>query len=213
MATIKKKPPKSTDQQILDELREGLGQLYVKLDQNCIPKLDKIDLFLAKQTAEILKVTKATLVKVDQIQAEQVEQRAILEKILATVTPLPAAKILFKVDIEGQISEGVTNATMTNSQQLTATIQPVDKKGQPAPVDGIPVWASSDETIITVTPADDGLSAVVAAVGPLGAAKVSVTADADLGAGTAAIFGTLDVTITQGQAVGFKITTSDPVEQ
>ncbi len=57
------------------------------------------------------------------------------------------------------------------------------------------------------------MSAVVAAVGPLGDAKVSVTADADLGAGVSAIFGTLDVSITQGQAVGFKITTSDPVEQ
>ncbi len=141
------------------------------------------------------------------------EQDEVLEKILTAVEPLPAVGFIFTIESEGQITEGVTQYEMTNSQQLTATIQPVDKKGQPAPVDGIPVWASSDETIITVTPAADGLSAVVAAVGPLGVAKVSVTADADLGTGVASIFGTLDVTITQGQAVGFKITTSDPVEQ
>lgn len=63
------------------------------------------------------------------------------------------------------------------------------------------------------TPATDGLSAEVAAVGPLGTAKVSVTADADLGSGTKAIFGELDITVTQGEAVGFTIALSDPVEQ
>ncbi len=213
MATLKKKPaPKSTDQQILAELREFVEQVYIKLDQNCIPKLDKLDVIIA-QNAKLLTYAKSTLLKVDQIQKEQLEQREILDEILVVVKPLPAAKIVFNINLEGQLYEGVTQFTMTNSQQLTATIQPVDKKGQPAPVDGIPVWASSDETIVTVVPADDGLSAVVAAVGPLGSAKVSVTADADLSGAVTAIFGTLDVTITQGQAVGFKITTSDPVEQ
>lgn len=137
---------------------------------------------------------------------------AKLDRILAAVEPLPAVKIIFTVEMEGQTTEGESIA-MTNSQQATATIQPVDKKRQPAPVDGVPVWASSDETIITVTPAADGLSAVVAAVGPLGAAKVSVTADADLGAGVSSIFGSLDVTVTQGQAVGMTITLGDATEQ
>ncbi len=51
MATLKKKPaPKSTDKQILAELREGLEQLYIKLDQNVIPKLDRI----IKQNNQIL---------------------------------------------------------------------------------------------------------------------------------------------------------------
>ncbi len=147
------------------------------------------------------------------IHEELVKHTALLTDILAALKPLPAVGFVFTVNLEGQITEGVSTFTMTNSQQLTATIQPVDKKGQPAPVDGIPVWASSDETIVTVVAAADGLSAIVAAVGPLGAAKVSVTADADLGAGVASIFGTLDVSISQGQAVGFKISTSDPVEQ
>ncbi len=147
------------------------------------------------------------------IKRELAEQRLLIEEILALVKPLPAVGFVFTVDIEGEITEGAKHINMTNSQQLTATIQPVDAKGQPALVDGVPDWASSDETIITVAASDDGMSAVVAAVGPLGDAKVSVTADADLGAGVSAIFGTLDVSITQGQAVGFKITTSDPVEQ
>lgn len=103
--------------------------------------------------------------------------------------------------------------TMTNSQKVHVTIQPVDKQGNPAVVDGVPVWASSDSTIITVTPNATGMEADVVAVGLLGDAKVSVSADADLGAGVTTIFGSLDVTITQGQAVGIKITVGTPVEQ
>ena len=147
------------------------------------------------------------------MEKRQIEQGEQLERILVAVEAQPAVGFVFTVEIEGQITEGATAITMTNSQQASATIQPVDKKGQPAPVDGVPVWASSDETIITVESAADGLSAVVKAVGPLGAAKVSVTADADLGTGVTSIFGSLDVTITQGQAVGITITLGEATEQ
>ncbi len=172
--------------------------------------LSKRILNLVQETLGRVKLLQCS---VREIQEEQQKQSIALVKILRALEPLPAVGFVFTVELEGQISEGVTQSEMTNSQQLTATIQPVDKKGQPAAVDGMPQWASSDETIVTVVPAQDGMSATVAAVGPLGSAKVSVTADADLGTGVAAIFGTLDVTITQGQAVGFKITTSDPTEQ
>lgn len=151
--------------------------------------------------------------EVQAIAQEQLLQRQLLEKILGDVTPSVATGFVFTIDLEGQLTEGANTIKMTNSQKATATIQPVDKKGQPAPVDGVPTWASSDETIVTVTPAADGLSAVVAAVGPLGTAKVSVTGDADLGADVAPIFGTLDVTVTQGQAVGFKIDLGPATEQ
>lgn len=139
-------------------------------------------------------------------------QTVLLTGILDAVKPSIATKIIFTVELEGKILKG-DHIKMTNSQQATASIKIVDKRGQPAPVDGIPVWASSDETIVTVTPAVDGMSAVVAAVGPLGTAKVSVTADADLGTGVSSIFGSLDVTITQGQAVGIEITLGDATEQ
>ncbi len=143
-------------------------------------------------------------------------QGEILNKILTAVTPSEAAGFVFSVELEGQITEGATSISMTNSQQATATIQPVDSKGNPAAIDtsnGGPTWASSDETIVTVEPATDGLSAVVKAVGPLGSAKVSVTGDADLGPEHKAIFGEIDVTVTQGQAVGLKITLGEATEQ
>ncbi len=185
----------------MKRLEDLLVYIWLKilgLDQRIINQLNRLwDLFRPELSA---------------IREELAAQRELLLKILAALQPLLAVKILFTVELEGQIIQG-ESISMTNSQQATATIQPVDKRNQPAPVDGVPVWASSDETIVTVTPAADGMSAVVAAVGPLGAAKVSVTADADLGAGVSSIFGTLDVTITQGQAVGINITLGDATEQ
>jgi hypothetical protein len=103
--------------------------------------------------------------------------------------------------------------TMTDSQKASLTINPVDKRGNPARVDGIPVWASSDETKVTVAPAADGLSCDVVAAGALGQCQVTVSADADLGPGVATINGVLDITIVGGQAVGLAIAAAAPIEQ
>jgi hypothetical protein len=73
-----------------------------------------------------------------------------------------------------------------------------DSKGRPAAVDGVPVWASSDETVLTVIAAPDGMSAAVNTVA-IGTARITVSADADLGAGVASITGVSeDVNVTQG---------------
>lgn len=88
-----------------------------------------------------------------------------------------------------------------NSQQFSVSIQPQDKRGQAARIDGVPVWASSDETILQVLPSEDGLTATVKAVGPTGDAKVTATADADLGEGVTPITGFIDVTVIGGDAV------------
>lgn len=73
-----------------------------------------------------------------------------------------------------------------------------DPKGRPAAVDGVPVWASSDDTVLSVTPAADGMSAVVDTVAA-GTARITVSADADLGAGVTTITGVSeDVNVTIG---------------
>ena len=64
----------------------------------------------------------------------------------------------------------------------------VDGHGNPGVVDGAPMWASSDETVLLVIPAIDGLSAVVNTVAP-GTARITVSADADIGAGVLPITG------------------------
>ena len=80
-----------------------------------------------------------------------------------------------------------------------------DSRGRPAAVDGVPVWASSDETVISVTPAADGMSAVVDTVAP-GTARVTVSADADLGAGVVPITGVSeDINVTSGSVASVMV--------
>lgn len=88
---------------------------------------------------------------------------------------------------------------MNTDQNASATLAIVDAQGRPATVDGVPVWASSDETVLTVKAAADGMSAVIDTVAAGGPARISVTADADLGAGTTTLTGVSeDVTVTAG---------------
>ncbi len=102
---------------------------------------------------------------------------------------------------------------LTDVQKVVVSITPVDAKGNPAPIDGKPVWTASDPSIISIVPSQDGLSADVIAVGPLGNAQVQVSADADLGEGVATIPGTLDVTVTASQAVSLTISAGTPTAQ
>lgn len=86
--------------------------------------------------------------------------------------------------------------TDQNFPSVSLTI--VDSQGRPATVDGVPAWASSDATILTATASADGMSAVVDTVGP-GTARISVTADADMGAGVVTLTGVSeDVNVTLG---------------
>jgi hypothetical protein len=138
---------------------------------------------------------------------------AQLAQIVEILVPGPAVGLVFTAYLEdGTILNEVTKMTLRDDQKVSLTIQPVDKKGKPAPVDGAPVWASSDETVITVVPADDGLSAVASAVAP-GSCRVVVTADADLGSGVTPLTGTLDFTVTGGQAATISIVAGTPEDQ
>ena len=101
---------------------------------------------------------------------------------------------------------------LTDSQKVALSIQPVDKKGKPALVEGVPVWMSSDVAIVDVQPLPDGLSAFAVAQ-DLGHAQISVMADADLGEGTTLITGVLEIDVVAGQAVGLTINAGEPEEQ
>ena len=89
---------------------------------------------------------------------------------------------------------------LTDLQKVALSVTFTSAAGNAAPVDGVPVWASSDETIVSVVASEDGLSAVATAVGPVGQAQVSVTADADMGEGLVAITGLLDVSVIASEA-------------
>lgn len=104
----------------------------------------------------------------------------------------------------------------TDQNYPNVTLVITNALGQPAPVDGVPVWASSDATMLTVTPAADGLSALVDTVGP-GTARFSITADADTGSGVTTITAVSeDINITIGpkhQASVMTLTLGAPTEK
>lgn len=89
-----------------------------------------------------------------------------------------------------------------------AAIAFVDAKGNAAIVDGVPVWKSSDESVATVVASEDGLSATITPIGPIGTAQISVEADADLGEGVKPVITLVDLEVVGGEAVAGKVSLS-----
>lgn len=105
-------------------------------------------------------------------------------------------------------------ADVTTDQFFPSVVLTItDATGAAATVDGVPVWASSDATVLAVTAAADGMSASVDTVAP-GTARVSVSADADLGAGVVSLDGVSeDINVTLGpshQATTMTLTLGAP---
>ena len=102
---------------------------------------------------------------------------------------------------------------LTDVQKVALAIAPKSAAGNPALVDGTPAWSSSDETVLTLTVAPDGMSAEAVTTGKLGTAQVNVSADADLGDGTKTITGVLDVEVKASEAVSLDISAGAPTDK
>ncbi len=136
---------------------------------------------------------------------------AITKQILEQVIPAPAVTLNLTAEIDGQIFTGV--AKMTDTQQTALAINPRDKKDNPAVLDGLPQWLSSNTEILNPVASADGLSCQVKAVGPLGTATITVKADADLGEGVRTIQDSIEITVTGGEATGLGLTAGAVTEQ
>jgi len=109
--------------------------------------------------------------------------------------------------------EPITMYQMRYNQQVPLSGQPVDKDGNPAPVDGVPTWTLSTPDFATLTDiAPDGLSATLKGIKP-GSFQVNMNGDADLGAGVKPITSMLDVELLPGEAVGFEMQTGTATDQ
>jgi hypothetical protein len=104
------------------------------------------------------------------------------------------------------LGEIVMAIVLKDAQKVTINISPVDAKGNAAKVDGAPVWAVSDPTILTLAPSTDGLSCVATTTGVVGTTKIAITADADIGEGVQTISGSIDIEVVGGVAAGLNIT-------
>ena len=89
--------------------------------------------------------------------------------------------------------------TITNEQKVTVTLAPVTAAGNPATLDGPPVWSlvSGDATFEV---AADGLSATLIS-GAVGNSQFTVTADADLDEGeVVTLTDTIDLAVVTAEA-------------
>ena len=101
---------------------------------------------------------------------------------------------------------------LTDSQKVVLSIKPVTKAGNPAPIDGLPVWSLGCEDHLKLELSEDGLSVTASALGKLGVCQVNVKVDADLGEGVEEITGTVDIEVKAGKAVNVGIEAGAPEE-
>ncbi len=135
----------------------------------------------------------------DEIRDELKRIGDVLEKLVVVLTPPSAMRIVFFVE-EGGKMRRVDKMFQKVTESKKFAIKITDKFGNDAKVDGAPVWAVTDEALAGVVVAEDGMSAVVTPVGPLGSLKVQVKADADLGEGVKELLGELDLDLVAGDA-------------
>lgn len=103
--------------------------------------------------------------------------------------------------------------TLKDNQKAPVTLEVDDIVGNPvtgATFPTPPAWLTSDPTVITVTPAADGLSAVVDTTGKLGTAQVRVDATTADGR---AITGIGDAEVVTSGATTFKLVFGEPVDK
>ncbi len=110
-------------------------------------------------------------------------------------------------------NSGITmDIVITNEQQVLVHLTPVTSKGKPAPLDGAPVWAVTAGSC-TIAPATDGLSCTIISGDDAGDSEITVSADADLGAGVVTISDAIRVTVNGAQAQSLGLTADAPTNK
>ena len=100
--------------------------------------------------------------------------------------------------------------TITDEQKVLVTLAPTTAAGNPATLDGTPLWTiTAGDATVEVAP--DGLSCTLIS-GAVGNSVIEVSADADLGEGVATITDTIDLAVVSAQAssLGLLVGTPEP---
>jgi hypothetical protein len=99
--------------------------------------------------------------------------------------------------------------TITNEQQVKATLAPTTATGKPANVDGVPTWEVVTGNS-TVSAASDGMSADLISSDDPGDTDFLVKADADLGSGVVEISDMIRLSVAGAQAANVGLTLGEP---
>jgi hypothetical protein len=99
------------------------------------------------------------------------------------------------------------------THEVTATLKITNDAGQPARIDGLPVWTVSDPAIVTLDVATDGMSAIAKATGTEGVTQVTAEVDADRGEGVRPITAIGDIAVLGPEASVVEMTFGTSVPQ
>lgn len=197
---------------LLKAILAALTRYYTAI----MAKLDVIDAKVDNLDNKVSALAVSQDEEFDEIERLLAEIEADTKKILEAVVPSPATSIRMLITMDGKfVQEGTLpmSQIITATQKFLASVSFVDAKGNPAVVEGAPVFAASDPAILSIVATASPNAVEVLAVGPVGTAQVSVTADADLGEGIKPVIGLLDVQVVAGEAVSVAISAGAPIEQ
>jgi len=136
---------------------------------------------------------------------------ALLEAIGGTTTPPAKTRLTFSITTPCGVKitgDSPMALVLKDNQSVTYTIGGKDSAGNPAGITGPVTWALSDSTVLSVTPAADGMSAVVAALGPLSTAagvQLTVTDTGDGG-----LTGSDNITVVASSPTSLSLTPGAP---
>jgi hypothetical protein len=99
--------------------------------------------------------------------------------------------------------------TITNEQKVTVTLVPTTEAGNPATLDGAPVWTVT-EGDATIEVSEDGLSCVLISGEADVNSKIEVVADADLGEGVVNLVDVIDLAVVSAQASALGLNVGEP---
>ena len=116
-----------------------------------------------------------------------------------------------RIQILDENEKEIKMVTISPDMKRVFSIQPVDGKGRPAKVDGVPEWTISPSGGATLFPAPDGMSCEVAWLAVLAGQVLTVKADADLGAGVKEITGSADIETLAAQATTLSVSVGPEV--
>lgn len=101
--------------------------------------------------------------------------------------------------------------TITNEQKVEVTLAPLTAAGNPATLDGAPVWAVVEGGDATLEVAEDGLSAFLVSGAADVTSQITVTADADLGEGVVTLTDTIDLVVVAAPANALGLVVAAPI--
>ena len=139
----------------------------------------------------------------------------LLEELKTAFDCDPPGRIKFvevKFDPYTFLGGDIMDITITDNQEFELEVVAVDKKGNPAKLDGEVQWSVSDGALLIPTILSDTRVKITAA-GTLGVGQVTAVGDADLGEGMKELPGVLNVTVIAGEATGLTLVPTVPTEQ